>query len=527
MMTTVMSKYAYMPVKPTIKSMAPQCRHLTGEDTDAWFGEFWEAFERELCVYSPTADAKQTFAWAYERSSLVGAVSEAFLRYPLQAFKADRLSKLLLATASDDLKHGLFAAYVRMLGMHEFKPIDVYEFKDGQHYQPFEKVGSMDVFSYFLHRKANPFHEHLYLMDSTLKGLDLGDLKKLIDLLEEKIFVSRSYGVEDQPNFQAILVAIQSQHPEADVMTLALDHWKKTGDAYRHSSKSFIPNAWETIERVIVETGSQDLFDNAAAYLSKIPGMELTVDNILEIGLDIASIDHSSDDCCNQFTIAKSLGKKILLANTQNAILNWNGDLYSNLSNRDKSLQRFVYKEIEPLLIQHQDALKKKTSPFNPKVLSERNLLDDIGKGNWLKLRVGYDLSERYAEVFNKTDPVKIFGALTENSFELDEVIALFFKNATDTSIKMAFSSLLEQAEARKQDDIYPIRLAVFEESFSDRLNEQGASFLFEGASSSKQVIAGINLLSKLGVKATSGAILAKLKNDDLAQDLLEYDLGL
>ncbi|AYG48402.1 hypothetical protein DV532_29640 (plasmid) [Pseudomonas sp. Leaf58] len=529
----MMSKFTYRVPEPTINGLAGGWRRLGDDEVDPWFETFWGAIERELCTYQPPVDAQRAFSWAYTRSTLVNEVTAAFNRFPMQAFKPERLSRLLLATASVELKNSLFAAHIRMRGIAQYPSIDVYEFKEGQDwdYHPFEKVGESDVFSYLLAVKANPFMENGYLTDDVLTNMGLDQLAKLIDLLDEKLISTGTNGTQDANNLEAILRAMQLQYPNCDVLGYAGAYWRSVGLMFGHSERSHLHNTWDTLQAVIIETQSQLLFDRTCAHMVANPGMAVTVDDVLDIGFSIAAYDDpkapSSEDN-PRFSIARSIGKKILANETQKAILEWTGDPLRRGTKASPEVAKFLYQSIAPLLARYDEKLKAKSCHFNPKSVSTKSVLDDISEGQWLRMRLRLEYSSSYRDVFDSIPLHQVFEAVREESLDIVELVAPHIEQAGEADLRKLFTKLLTIDQAnRKLGNDHTVRLALFGQAYAHRLSTKPCGFLFDDVNEVDQVARGIKLLENLGAKPAVTDILERKQNEQLATHLLEIDMGL
>jgi hypothetical protein len=528
----MMSKFTYRVPEPTINGLAGGWRRLGDDEVDPWFETFWGAIERELCTYQSPVDAQRAFSWAYTRSTLVNEVTAAFNRFPMQAFKPERLSRLLLATASEELKNSLFAAHMRMRSIAQYPNIDVYEFKGGQDwdYHPFEKVGETDVFSYLLTVKANPFLENGCLTDEVLTNMGLDQLAKLIDLLDEKLISTGTNGTQDANNLEAILRAMQLQYPDADVLGYAGAYWRSAGLMFGHSERSHLHNTWRTIQAVIIETQSQLLFDRTCAHMVANPGMAVTVDDVLDIGLNIKAYapEVPSSEENPRFSIARSIGKKILANDTQKTILEWTGDPLRRGNQVDLEVAQFLYQSIAPLLARYEDKLTAKSCPFNPKTVSAKGVLDDISEGQWLRMRVCLELSSAYREAFDALPLDQVFEAVREESSDIVELVAPRIEKAAEAPLRKLFTRLLATDQAnRKLGRDHSVRLDLFGQAYADRFSTQPCGFLFDDLNEVDQVAQGIKLLEKLGAKPSVADILERKPNERLATHLLEIDMGL
>jgi hypothetical protein len=508
-------------------------RGLSDSDLDEYFEEFWMAFERELCNYQQPMDAESAFSWAYNRSKLVNEVSSAFNRYPLQALKPDRLSRLLLATASDDLKNNLFTSYLRMLGFLQNTDVNVYEFKQGQDwdFQPFELKGTCDVFTYFLSVKANPFLEHHFITDQSLVSLGHEQLARLIDLLHDKMVRMGGTGTEDITNLEAILRAMQIGCPDADVTGYAVAYWRSVGMMFGHSEKSFTHNTWNLLEKVIVDTQSQLLFDRASAYMVAIPGMTLPIEATLEIGLSIAAYDDqpvSSDPENPRFSIERSIGKKILNAEVQKAILMWARAPELNQTKPCIEKAMFLYQAIQPMLLVYRHKLIAKKCPFNPANVPAKTVLADISEGQWFNMRVGFEISSSYKNAFDELGVEVIFKALKPTSSDLIDLIAKHIAERSEKCQRMAFHMILEESfNPPVSSDGAALRMRLFEVAYAKRLCVQSGAFLFDGIEDIARIVFGMRLLGSLGWKISGADILARNPDEAIATSLLEIDLGL
>lgn len=529
----MMSKFTYRVSEPTIYALAGGWPRLGEDEVDPWFETFWGAIERELCTYQAPVDAQRAFSWAYTRSTLVNEVTAAFNRFPMQAFKPERLSRLLLATSSEELKNSLFAAHIRMRGMAQYPNIDVYEFKEGQDwdYHPFEKVGETDVFSYLLAVKANPFMENGYLTDEVLTNMGLDQLAKLIDLLDEKLISTGTNGTQDANNLEAILRAMQVQYPDCDVLGYAGAYWRSAGLMFGHSERSHLHNTWRTLQAVIIETQSQLLFDRTCAHMVANPGMAVTVDDLLDIGFSIAAYDAPEAPFSEEnprFSIARSIGKKILTNDTQKAILEWTGDPLRRGTKAGIEVAQFLYQSIAPLLERYEDKLTAKNCHFNPKTVSANSVLDDISEGQWLRMRMRLELSSVYRETFDAIPLDQVFEAVREESSDIVELVAPRIEQAGEASLRKLFTKLLAIDQAnRKLGSDHSVRLALFGQAYAHRLSAQPCGFLFDDLNEVDQVARGIKLLENLGAKPAVADILERKPNERLATHLLEIDMGL
>jgi hypothetical protein len=261
-----------------------------------------------------------------------------------------------------------------------------------------------------------------------------------------------------------------------------------------------------------------------------MPGAEVSAEDILGIGFDIAAYDDPQrpEDPENPlFSLSAAFGKKILNSQVQKTMLEWSGKSVFHGKKPDASKGVFLFESIKPLLDIYRDKLTGKICPFHPASVTKQQVSADIAGGDWFRIRLGFELSEAYQKTFQKMSLGDIFGALKVESSQLMDLLAPHIRDRSDESIRKVYQELLANRAAPDRKPSHRLCLALFEAAYAQRLNHKQCGYLFDGIEQTSEVVAGMKLLEKMGVKISTRDILTRNPDGSLSSDLLEIDLGL
>lgn len=522
----------YLAPQPTIMGLSAKTGATILGNLPAFFEKFWGAFERELCVYNPPTSAQEAFSWAAKRADLLAEVTRLFLRYPTEAITHERLSKLLLATSSDELKNNLFADYLKMSEHIKCDTVQVYSFRPEEGPEVFEMVNEVSVFDYFLMEEANPFFQQMQLTVEQLGQLSDQDLGSLLERLEDKVIVKRGVDALDRANLVVLLSAIQLVNPQADVLGMAEGFWDNAQMVMGKKNKEIIARyTWDTVKDVIVETDSMLLFGDAQCHFTGdkrlySPSMALEIAFEIEVA-GSSREDNGADN--PSFTVARAFGKSILNKHVQDSILEWVTEVEIGVTQSDYKSD-FAWTLLEPLLNEYAEKMAEKSGPFNYRQKTENQVLTDIKEGRYLQLRVGLSISNTLKETFARLSVESILQARQNTSPGLDNLLKPLLADKPQDQIRHAFNALYARYKhyARSNLPSAEDQLDYFFRVYSKRFTKKPPVYLLDDAEHDKDFHARLALFNKFGlVMASQDAVLSVKASEAVRTHLLENDLNL
>lgn len=532
-MATFYTKTAeYKAPQPTIKGLSAKTGATILGNVPAFFKQFWGAFERELCVYYPLASAQEAFAWAATRAELLAEVSRLFLRYPTEAITHERLSKLLLATASDELKNNLFADYLNMIEHIECDTVQVYAFNQEGGRGVFECVNEVSVFDYFLIKEANPFFQQMHLGIEKLKQLSDQDLGSLLERLEDKVIIRRGVDAIDRANLVVLLSAIQLANPQADVLGMAEGFWDNAQMVMGKKNQEIIArHTWDTVKDVIIETDSMLLYRDAQAHFTGDKRL-YSPNMALEIAFEIEVAGSSRQDNSAEnpsFTVGRAYGKSILNKPVQESILAWVTEDEIGVGPSDFKSD-LAWTVLEPLLSEYAEKMAEKPGPFNYRQKTGDQVLADIKAGRFFQLRVSLSISNALQETFKRLSAKSIMEVKPNGSPGLDNLLKSLLADKPQAQICEAFNTLHARYKRGASSNLSATedQLDYFFRVYAERFAKQPPVYLLDDAANDKDFHARLALFKKFGLTMSSqDAALSAKASEAVRTHLLENDLNL
>lgn len=522
----------YLAPQPTIMGLSAETGATILGNVPAFFEKLWGAFERELCVYYPPASAQEAFAWAAKRAVLLVEVTRLFLRYPTEAITHERLSKLLLATSSDELKNNLFADYLKMGAHIKCDTVQVYSFRPEGGREAFELVNEVSVFDYFLMREANPFFQQMQLTVEQLGQLSDQDLGSLLERLEDKVIAKRGVDALDRANLVVLLSAIQLVNPQADVLGLAGGFWDNAQMVMGKKNQEIMARyTWDTVKDVIVETDSMVLFRDAQGHFTGdkrlySPNMALEIAFEIEVA-GTSREDNGPDN--PSFTVARAFGRSILNKQVQDSILEWVTEVEIGTTASDFKSE-LAWTALSPLIKEYAEKLAEKSGPFNYQQKTEYQVLADIQEGRYLQLRVGLSISNVLKEMFTRLSAKSILQARQNNSAGLDELLKPLLADKPQDQIRQAFNALYAHYKQYAGSNLPSNKdqLDYFFRVYSKRFTKKPPIYLLDDAEHDKDFHARLALFNKFGlVMASQDVAKSPTASEAVRTHLLENDLNL